>query len=50
MITRGEGGWREGEMDKGHQLHGEGWKLEFGGKHDVQYIQMWDNIVHLKLS
>ena len=29
MEPEGKKGWRQGEMDKGGQLYGDGWKLDF---------------------
>ena len=36
-YQRGRG---EGEMGKGGQLYGDGWKLTFGSKHAVVYIEV----------
>ena len=29
VVTRGETGWRKGQMGKGGQLYGDRWKLHF---------------------
>ena len=37
-------------MGNGAQMSGDGWKLDFGGGHDVAHTDVDCDVVHLKLT